>query len=158
MSHLLRDLQYIKEFHPECEWAIEMKSLIGQALHLKKGLITYQYYIENKERHKLMLKLDELLRLTLNENHTKAKTLQKNLLKHQPYILQFLYHPKVPPDNNGSERAIRNIKVKQKISGQFKSDRGADGFAILRSVIDTTIKSRQNVLNALSLIAKLGTE
>ena len=158
MSHLLRDLQYIKEFHPECEWAIEMKSLIGQALHLKKGLITYQYYIENKERHKLMLKLDELLRLTLNENHTKAKTLQKNLLKHQPYILQFLYHPKVPPDNNGSERAIRNIKVKQKISGQFKSDHGADGFAILRSVIDTTIKSGQNVLNALSLIAKLGTE
>ncbi len=77
---------------------------------------------------------------------------------HQQYILYFLYHPKVPPDNNGAERAIRNIKVKQKISGQFKSAKGADGFAVLRSVIDTTIKSGQNVLNALSLIAKLGTE
>jgi hypothetical protein len=64
----------------------------------------------------------------------------------------------VPPDNNGSERAIRNIKVKQKVSGQFKSTQGADGFAILISIIDTTIKSGQNVLNALSLTAKLGTE
>ena len=62
------------------------------------------------------------------------------------------------PDNNGSERAIRNVRVKQKISGQFKSSAGADGFAVLRSVIDSTIKSRQNVLSALSLIAKLSTE
>jgi capsular polysaccharide biosynthesis protein len=47
------------------------------------------------------------------------------------------------------------VKVKQKISGQFKSSHGASGFAILRSVIDTTIKSGQNVLNTLALLAKL---
>lgn len=158
MSHLLRDLQYIDELYTQSQWAAEMKALIVQALQLKKELTIGEYYGENEERERLMIKLDELLHFTLNENHCKAKTLQKNLLKHQQYILYFLYHPKVPPDNNGSERAIRNIKVKQKISGQFKSDQGADGFAILRSVIDTTIKSGQNVLNALSLIAKLGTE
>ena len=50
------------------------------------------------------------------------------------------------------------IKVKQKISGQFKSVEDTDMFAVLRSVIDTTIKSQQNVLNALALIANLGTE
>jgi hypothetical protein len=55
-----------------------------------------------------------LLHLKLNEQHSKAKTLQKSLLKHQQYILYFLHHPKVPPDINGAERAIRNIKVKQK--------------------------------------------
>lgn len=159
MSHLLRDLQYIHElYNNKCEWAVGMKALIADALQLKKELTICEYYGENKERQRLMKTLDELLRLTLDENHGKAKTLQKNLLKHQQYILYFLSHPQVPPDNNGSERAIRNIKVKQKISGQFKSDRGAGGFAILRSVIDTTIKSGQNILNALSLIAKLGTE
>jgi len=52
----------------------------------------------------------------------------------------------------------RNIKVKQKISGEFKSEEGLSGFAVLGSVIDAAIKSGQNVLNALSLIAKLGTE
>ena len=107
---------------------------------------------------KLMIKLDELPGLTLRENHSKARTMQKKLLNHQQSILYFLYHPKVPPDNNGAERAIRNIKVKQKISGQFKSEDGANSFAVLRSLIDTTIKSGQNVLNALSLIAKFGTE
>ncbi len=109
-------------------------------------------------RKQLEIQLNQLLRLKLDQQHPRAKTLQKSLLKHQQYILYFLHHPKVPPDNNGSERAIRNIKVKQKISGQFKSTDGAGGFAILRSVIDTTIKSGQNVLNALALIAKLGTE
>jgi transposase len=57
-----------------------------------------------------------------------------------------------------SERAIRNIKVKQKIAGGFLSAQGVDGFAVLRSVIDTTIKSGLNVLFALSLIASLVAE
>ena len=76
----------------------------------------------------------------------------------QDCILYFLTKANVPSDNNGSERAIRNIKVKQKISGQFKSLDNANLFAILRSVLDTTIKSGNNVLNALHLIATFGTE
>ena len=55
-------------------------------------------------------------------------------------LFTFLYIENVPPDNNGSERAVRNIKVKQKISGQFKIDKTAQNFAQIRSVIDTTIK------------------
>jgi len=61
----------------------------------------------------------------------------------------------VPSDNNGSERAIRNVKVKQKISGQFKTEKAAQNFAMIRSVIDTTIKNGKNVLEILVLIAKL---
>ena len=158
MSHVLRDLQYMAELYPKSRWAIEMKTLIMQALKLKKQLTLQQYYGISTERERLQERLMELLNAPVDPTYKKIKTLQKSLLKHQQYVLYFLYHPKIPPDNNGSERAIRNIKVKQKISGQFKSDEGADAFVILRSVIDTTIKSKQNVLNALSLIAKLGTE
>ncbi len=158
MSHLLREFQYIIELYPESHWATEMKALIAGTLELKKQLTIHDYYGACPQRESLRTKLLEMLNCALDEKYKKAKTLQKSLLKHQQYILYFLYHPKIPPDNNGSERAIRNIKVKQKISGQFKSDEGADGFAILRSIIDTTIKSGQNILNALSLIAKLGTE
>jgi transposase len=46
--------------------------------------------------------------------------------------------------DNGSERSIRNLKVKQKVSGGFRSYRGAEIFAILRSVVDTIIKKGGN--------------
>jgi len=58
-------------------------------------------------------------------------------------------------DNNASERAIRNVKVKQKISGQFRSWAGAENFAILHSVIDTAIKNNLNPLHSLSQIYAL---
>ena len=74
------------------------------------------------------------------------------------YILYFLLQSNVTPDNNGLERAIRNIKVKQKISGQLKTLESANIFAIFRLVIYTTIKNGNNILNALQLIATFGTE
>lgn len=158
MAHVLRDLQFINELYTDCVWSVKMKALVNQALQLKKVLTISEYYGQSQQRNDIELQLNELLLQPLNEEHGKAKTLQKSLRKHQVYIFCFLHHPKVPPDNNGSERAIRNVKVKQKISGQFKSTQGADGFAVIRSIIDTTIKSGQNVLTALKLIAKLGTE
>ena len=83
----------------------------------------------------------------------KMVSFQKRITKYKDHIFTFLYHPNVPPDNNGSERAIRNVKVKQKISGQFKILNAAENFAILRSIIDTAIKNNQNVVRALSVIA-----
>ena len=74
--------------------------------------------------------------------------------REQQNLFVFLYILEVPADNNASERAIRNIKVKQKISGQFKTITAAQNFAKIRSVIDTVIKNRVNVLQALVLIAK----
>lgn|SRR5690554_3849437 len=69
--------------------------------------------------------------------------------KYNNYLFNFLKYPDVPPDNNCSERAIRNIKLKQKISGQFKSFGGEMSFAKLRSITDTAIKNCQNFLDAL---------
>ena len=43
--------------------------------------------------------------------------------------------------NNGSDRGIRNIKVKQKVSGQFVSIQKAIDFAVVRPVFDTKIKT-----------------
>ena len=156
IAHLLRDLNYIQELY-QSEWAKEFKTLLQKAIEFKKGLRHDQYFNENIERQTLVQNLYNLLISPQQQNHKKAITLQKSLIKHKHSILSFLYHPKVPPDNNGSERAIRNIKVKQKISGQFKSSASADCFAVIRSVIDTTIKSGQNVLDALVLIARFGT-
>ena len=158
-AHLLRELNYINELYKDkCLWATVFKTLLQDAILLKKELTTADYYYPNIKREALFERLGQWLLYPINEQHTKSKKLQKKLLAKQECILYFLLQSNVAPDNNGSERAIRNIKVKQKISGQFKTLESANVFAILRSVIDTTIKNGNNVLNALHLIATFGTE
>ncbi len=76
------------------------------------------------------------------------------MVKHRNSIFTFLYYENVEPDNNASERAIRNVKVKQKISGQFKTEKGGESFAILRTIIDTAIKAKVEVKDTLNLIAQ----
>ena len=75
------------------------------------------------------------------------------MIKHRNHIMPCLYNFDIPPHNNGSERAIRNIKVKQKISGQFKS--GQNAACIIRSVIDTLRKRGVEIIPWLNLIIKL---
>lgn len=158
-AHLLRDLNYIKELYKDkCDWANQFKVLLQEAIKLKKSYTTADYYYPDIRRQTLFEKLDKLLLYSIDEEHKKANTLLKKLSAKRDCILYFLEQSNVPPDNNGSERAIRNIKVKQKISGQFKSLANANIFAILRSIIDTTIKNGNNVLSALHLIATFGTE
>ncbi len=74
------------------------------------------------------------------------------MIKHRNYLLPCIYDIDIPPDNNGSERAIINIKVKQKVSGQFKT--GQNAFCVIRSVIDTLLKRQLQVIPYLNLIIK----
>ena len=61
----------------------------------------------------------------------------------------------IPPDNNASERAIRNFKIKLKVSNFFRSPAGSETYAVIRSVIDTAIKNHQNPYEATRLITIL---
>ena len=116
------------------------------------------YLSHNNQRSRLEKWLDILLNYQLPPNKKELVSFQKRLIKYRQYIFTFLYRSEVPPDNNASERAIRNIKVKQKVSGQFRSENGASYFAILRSITDTAIKNGQKVLGALFVIANLQTD
>jgi transposase len=53
-----------------------------------------------------------------------------------------------------SERTIHPLKVKQKVSGQFKSDEGASAFSMIHSIVDTTKKKKQDTFLSLREIAK----
>lgn len=57
--------------------------------------------------------------------------------------------------NSFRAREIRNMKVKQKISGQFRTEKVAQNFEKIRFAIDTTIKNGMKVLDVLTLSAKL---
>jgi len=156
-AHLLRELRNFEDALG-CKWSIAMKQLLHDAIALKKQLTSQDYLKTPTAVTQIEERLNQLLLQEHAASHQKVQTFSKRLIKNKNSILTFLYHPKVPPDNNGSERAIRNIKVKAKISGQFRSERGATRFAILRSVIDTTIKNTQNVFETLTLLFTLQPE
>ena len=156
-AHLLRDMNYLTELYNH-KWSKVCKMIFQSALKLKKQMSSKDYYIHNPERKYIEDRLDRLLNYKLPEDNTELIRFQKRLQKYRNYLFTFLYNPNVPPDNNASERAIRNIKVKQKISGQFKSTNGAFGFAVLRSVTDTVLKNNMPVLDSLKIIANLQTD
>ena len=157
IAHLLRDLNYLTERYNH-KWSKVCKSLFKSALDLEKSMNTVNYYINNPRRKQIESRMKILLDYQLPDKYEEIVTFQKRMRKYRDYIFTFLYHPNVPPDNNSSERAIRNIKVKQKVSGQFKSPHGAFIFAVIRSVTDTIIKNNQNVVESLNTIANLNTD
>jgi len=65
--------------------------------------------------------------------------------------LRFLTDFTVPFTNNLAEQDLRMMKVKAKISGGFRTPKGAVDFARLRSVISSARKQRFNILEALTL-------
>ena len=151
-AHLERETKYLEERY-KVTWPVRFRVMLREAQKLKKQFAPADYYYPNQLLSHLEKELDELLSEPLDPKHKEMIAFQKRITKYRDHVFIFLYHPDVPPDNNGSERAIRNVKVKQKISGQFKILSAAENFAILRSIIDTAIKNNQNVVEALSVIA-----
>jgi transposase len=150
IAHLLRELANF-ETSLKSVWSTQLKELLKQALDLKRHMTEADKkpppLIAELER-----RLDALLAVDYTEFHPKLRAFIKRIIKHRKSIFTFLYHAEVPPDNNGSERGIRTIKVKVKVSGQFKTASGADRFAKIRSVVDTAIKNGRNVFAALSAL------
>ena len=154
IAHLLRELlNFEKNLHSV--WSVKMKELLWQALELKKSMTKEDYHNQPSKVLLINNLLDELLSVDYSKFHKKEQALIKRLIKHRESMLTFLSYENVPPDNNASERAIRNVKVKTKVSGQFrnKEGKGADRYAKIRSVIDTTIKNGQDVYLALICMA-----
>ena len=153
LAHVLRELKYMEERFRHT-WPTMVSEVFVDAIKLKKKLKRVEYYYPLPQRTILEERLDKLLDQDLPVGTKDMITFQSRLFRYREYIFKFLYHPDVPPDNNASERAIRNLKVKLKVSGQFKSLKGAQCFAILRSITDTCVKNNQNIFNALKLIAQ----
>lgn len=153
LAHLRRDLIFLNQKYPSASWGWELLKLLESSLKLwAQDHDTKNYQTGRAE---IIQKMQQLLEHPPDKKHKKLYSFHKRMCRERQNLFTFLFIEGVPPDNNGSERAVRNIKIKQKISGQFKIERAAQNFAQIRSVIDTTIKNGLNVLNTMSLIAKL---
>jgi transposase len=156
IAHLLRELLNFEKSLKD-SWSVKVKELLYRALSLKDRMSIEDYQNPPEEVSMLNKELDGLLSADASGFHRKEQAFIKRLQKHRQSIFTFLLYPNVPPDNNGSERAVRNVKVKTKVSGQFRNaeGKGADRFARIRSVIDTTLKNGQDVFAALERLAEI---
>ncbi|WP_394995207.1 transposase, partial [Emticicia sp.] len=131
------------------------KQLLGDVFDLRKILFKNKQPCQTNSNEAILLekRLNDLLLINIDqEKYALTATFQISMLKYRNFLLPCIYDIDIPPDNNGSERAIRNIKVKQKVSGQFKT--GQNAFCVIRSVIDTLLKRQLEVLPYLNLIIK----
>ena len=81
---------------------------------------------------------------------SKAVNLLHRLRTYADDVLRFMTDPGVPFTNNLAEQAVRMPKVKQRVSGCFRTLRGAQSFCIIRSYLDTLRKQGATLFHALT--------
>ena len=170
-AHHLRELAFLLE-HSQLGWAGEMARLLvvmKKCVDRAQGRQQLQLY--PKLQHLLWQHYDVLIERGLQQEvcrqaaepeaigpkkrgrtkQSKAKNLLDRLKTYKTETLRFMTDFRVPFDNNPAERDIRMVKVKQKISGTFRSQQGARMFFRIRGYLSSAKKQGHNMLNALTL-------
>lgn len=170
-AHHLRELVFLIE-EKNCDWAEHMKSLLLEI----KETVEAEKTKSNDNQEQLALaadivrtfedRYDEVVDKAIEaelkqlpppgkkkkrgrQKKSKALNLLLRFRDHKEKTLAFMYDFEVPFDNNQGERDIRMIKLKQKISGTFRTDQGAKAFCRIRGYISTARKNGINVCDAI---------
>lgn len=161
-AHLLRELAYVKEItgqdwpqamtdfllsaNKSCE-AVRQKQQAFSATEIAAFRTLYDAIVsEGEQRH------PESRHATGKRGRAKqsiAFNLLRRFRQHADAVLRFISDLAVPFTNNTGERAVRMPKVKQKISGCFRTVAGAEHFCVIRSCLDTLRKQKHGMLEVL---------
>ncbi len=162
-AHHLRELQFIAEQYQQT-WATQMGQLL---LDIKVEVDATPDSATCLPAERLVYyeaEYDKLINMGLAANplpddpppkkrgrrkQPPPKNLLDRLAKHKSGVLAFMYDFRIPFDNNLAERDVRMVKVKQKVSGAFRTHTGADTFCAIRSYISTVRKHGHNVVDAM---------
>ena len=171
-AHLLRELNYVLETS-KASWAQEMKRLlleikaeVTKSREVGKERLTAkqeQVYLSRYERivgeaGKLYppLKRKKYRSKTRRPRESPitaaARKLVNRLSAKRDQILFFMRDFRVPFDNNQAERDLRMLKVKQKVSGCFRTEKGAEEFCQMKSYISTMKKQGYGVMEAIKSV------
>lgn len=161
-AHLLRELVYVKELTGHI-WPQRMKDFLLNANDVCEAARQKQITLSTVDIAAFGSLYDAILCEGERLNPEVAKPASKrgrakqsiafNLLRrmrqHTDAVLLFIRDPAVPFTNNLGERAVRMPKVKQKISGCFRTLAGAENFCVIRSCLDTLRKQGHGMLDVL---------
>ena len=169
-AHHLRELKALVEIEKE-NWARKMQRLLRRACHAanlarERGAPLKPQLIECFERcydailgeglafHEAKAPLVRPMKgRGKRRGRTPRRTGHNLLLRlatRKQDTLRFLHDPAVPFTNNQGERDARMMKLRQKISGGFRSLTGATDFAVIRSFLSTAKKQGWNIIDALT--------
>jgi len=161
--HHLRELKALKEIEKE-DWARKMYRLLESGRRKKESSkkecqeIKSSYISRFNRLYERLVEqglsyhesLGELPRGKRNrKKRRKGHNLVTRLKKNKEEVLRFLKEKEVPFSNNQAERDIRMMKLRQKISGCFRKEEGAEIFCMLKSILSTLSKQGVNILKGI---------
>jgi len=150
-AHILRELKAISQFEKEA-WAGRMAVLLCFA-NKNRDKEEQVNRIYDDIVAKGLTYHESLEPLKQGKRGRKKRRVGHNLLirlrDRKDDILRFLSDPMVAFTNNLAEQDLRMMKVKMKISGGFRSSKGAENFATIRSFISTCRKQNINIFQAI---------
>ena len=162
-AHHLRELTFISEQYQQ-SWAVKMADLlreIHQQVEQTRSLqdhLPAESLADFERRYSAILAEGEALNPPPERppkgrrpKQTPPRNFLDRLRDRRSEILAFMYDFRVPFDNNQAERDLRMMKVKQKVSGGFRTLTGAQEFAAIRGYISTMRKQGHSVLQALEM-------
>ena len=160
-AHHLRELQALIE--DKEAWAKKMKKLL-LFMHKYRQLFVDEIPKEKTNR------LDKIYNKIIEEGLGYHLKRRKNLIyggmftrkrypghnlllrlkNYRSDVLRFLYDPTIPFTNNQAEQDLRMMKLKQKISGGFRTTNGAEVFIRIRTFLSTARKQGWDIFNTLA--------
>lgn len=158
--HLLRDLEKcrVNTCH---EWCIKLSNLIKNTIHERNDKIKKQEegfsedYIKtfDDEFNDILLEgIDENQNKSHGHYFKKEMTLINRILEYKANYFMWLYDFEIPTNDNLSERSLRGVKTKMKVSGQFQNINYASYYADIKTYMETCYRNGINPTDALIML------